>query len=102
VTTTLATSTKSGSTTTASGSSASASATGKVQYGRSRSLFYSEILLNKLPAGVNIAGFDFGCGTDGSDNITDVYPPLSALGGPDGVSSAKRLAKGHPSALRTE
>lgn len=36
-------------------------------------------------AGVNIAGFDFGCGTDGSDNVTDVYPPLTALGGPDGA-----------------
>lgn len=34
---------------------------------------------------MNIAGFDFGCLTDGSDNITDVYPPLSALGGPDGA-----------------
>lgn len=62
-TTTLVTST-----TTASGSSASASSTGKVKY-----------------AGVNIAGFDFGCGTDGSDLLTDVVPPLSSLGGPDGA-----------------
>jgi len=37
-------------------------------------------------AGVNIAGFDFGCTTDGSCNLTDVYPPLASLGGPDGAS----------------
>ncbi|KAI1424106.1 glycoside hydrolase family 5 protein [Xylaria sp. FL1777] len=35
--------------------------------------------------GVNIAGFDFGCGTDGTCVTTKVYPPLSALGGPDGA-----------------
>ncbi|GAW17020.1 hypothetical protein ANO14919_064690 [Xylariales sp. No.14919] len=34
--------------------------------------------------GVNIAGFDFGCATDGTCVTTKVYPPLSALGGPDG------------------
>ena len=39
---------------------------------------------------MNIAGFDFGCGTDGSDNITAAYPPLSALGGPDGAVSLSR------------
>lgn len=94
MTTTLVTSTsKSGSTTTSSGSSASASATGKVKYGTSRLLFNRWILLKELSAGVNIAGFDFGCTTDGSDNITDVDPPLSALGGPDGVSPSSFLDK---------
>ncbi|KAI0912246.1 glycoside hydrolase family 5 protein [Ustulina deusta] len=34
--------------------------------------------------GVNIAGFDFGCATDGTCVTTKVYPPLAALGGPDG------------------
>ncbi|KAI1129150.1 glycoside hydrolase family 5 protein [Nemania abortiva] len=34
--------------------------------------------------GVNIAGFDFGCATDGTCVTTKVYPPVSALGGPDG------------------
>ncbi|KAI1355153.1 glycoside hydrolase family 5 protein [Xylaria sp. FL0043] len=34
--------------------------------------------------GVNIAGFDFGCGTDGTCDTSKVVPPLSALGGPDG------------------
>jgi len=38
---------------------------------------------NAQYAGVNIAGFDFGCGTDGTCNISSVYP---AIGGnyPDG------------------
>jgi len=35
---------------------------------------------------VNIAGFDFGCTTDGSCNISQIYPPLASLGGPDGAS----------------
>jgi len=36
-------------------------------------------------AGVNIAGFDFGCGTDGSQTLLNVDPPLSSLGGGDGA-----------------
>ncbi|KAH7921564.1 glycoside hydrolase family 5 protein [Leucogyrophana mollusca] len=36
-------------------------------------------------AGVNIAGFDFGCGTDGTCDITQVTPPLLQLGGSDGL-----------------
>jgi endoglucanase len=43
-------------------------------------------LLISHPAGVNIAGFDFGCTTDGSCDITKAVPPLSSLGGPDGAS----------------
>ncbi|KAI1179783.1 glycoside hydrolase family 5 protein [Nemania sp. FL0916] len=35
--------------------------------------------------GVNIAGFDFGCGTDGTCTTTKIYPPLTSLGGPDGA-----------------
>ena len=42
---------------------------------------------------MNIAGFDFGCGTDGSDNLTDVYPPLTALGGPDGAGQMSHFVK---------
>ncbi|CAJ2502783.1 Uu.00g101770.m01.CDS01 [Anthostomella pinea] len=34
--------------------------------------------------GVNIAGFDFGCATTGTCNTSAIYPPLPALGGPDG------------------
>ncbi|EGO03449.1 glycoside hydrolase family 5 protein [Serpula lacrymans var. lacrymans S7.3] len=36
-------------------------------------------------AGVNIAGFDFGCGTDGTCDITQADPPLTQLGGSDGL-----------------
>ncbi|KAG4426516.1 Endoglucanase EG-II [Cadophora malorum] len=54
--------------TSATTSAPSASATSKVKY-----------------AGVNIAGFDFGCLTDGSQTLTSVRPPLSSLGGPDGL-----------------
>jgi len=34
-------------------------------------------------AGVNIAGFDFGCGTDGTCNTTQAYPPIGGTF-PDG------------------
>jgi endoglucanase len=40
---------------------------------------------------VNIAGFDFGCGTDGSDNLADVTPPLSSLGGADGAAQMQHF-----------
>ncbi|KAI3326244.1 glycoside hydrolase family 5 protein [Xylariaceae sp. AK1471] len=43
--------------------------------------------------GVNIAGFDFGCATDGTCVTTKVYPPLSALGGPDGAGQMSHFAK---------
>ena len=36
-------------------------------------------------AGVNIAGFDFGCGTDGTCNIAQVVAPLAQQKGPDGA-----------------
>jgi endoglucanase len=42
-------------------------------------------------AGVNIAGFDFGCTTDGSQNVTNVYPALQSLGGPDGAGQMKHF-----------
>lgn len=44
-------------------------------------------------AGVNIAGFDFGCQTDGSQNISNAYPPVKALGGPDGAAQMQHFAK---------
>lgn len=34
--------------------------------------------------GTNIAGFDFGCGTDGTCDISKAVPALTALNGPDG------------------
>ncbi|KAJ6549926.1 endoglucanase [Mycena capillaripes] len=34
--------------------------------------------------GVNIAGFDFGCGTDGTCVVSQAFPPLSQYGGADG------------------
>ncbi|TVY82694.1 Endoglucanase EG-II [Lachnellula suecica] len=58
---------------------------------RSRSL--DENLANVCAAGVNIAGFDFGVGTDGSQNVTNVYPPLQALGGPDGAGQMSHFVK---------
>ncbi|KAF8313042.1 cellulase-domain-containing protein [Clavulina sp. PMI_390] len=78
-TTTKASSTSGSATTTATGaacSTAPASA-GKVAY-----------------AGVNIAGFDFGCGTDGTCVITGTsgtYPPLASLGNPDGIGQMQHF-----------
>ncbi|KAI0189218.1 glycoside hydrolase family 5 protein [Xylaria flabelliformis] len=43
--------------------------------------------------GVNIAGFDFGCGTDGTCVTTKVVPPLSTLGGPDGAGQMSHFAQ---------
>ncbi len=42
-------------------------------------------------AGVNIAGFDFGCGTDGTCVPKNVYPPLSSLGGNDGAGQMQHF-----------
>jgi endoglucanase len=42
---------------------------------------------------VNIAGFDFGCLTDGSQNISKVYSPVRALNGPDGEAQMQHFAK---------
>lgn len=43
-------------------------------------------------AGVNIAGFDFGCGyTNGSYYPNSVYAPLAALGHPDGVGQMQHF-----------
>ncbi|KZT28040.1 glycoside hydrolase family 5 protein [Neolentinus lepideus HHB14362 ss-1] len=36
-------------------------------------------------AGVNIAGFDFGCGTDGTCTVSGAYPPLAQYYGADGI-----------------
>jgi endoglucanase len=44
-------------------------------------------------AGVNIAGFDFGCGTDGTCNITDTYPPLVQYTGIDGAGQMQHFVK---------
>ncbi|KAF4625619.1 hypothetical protein G7Y89_g12550 [Cudoniella acicularis] len=42
-------------------------------------------------AGVNLAGFDFGCNTDGSQNLTNVYGPVSP--GPDGAGQMAHFVK---------
>ena len=59
------------------------------------SIHYSEraILTHKSPAGINIAGFDFGCGTDGTCNLIDTDPPLSSLGGPDGAGQMNHFVQ---------
>ncbi|KAG4435874.1 Endoglucanase EG-II [Cadophora sp. M221] len=49
--------------------------------------------LSNRKTGVNIAGFDFGCLTDGSQNTANVYPPLSSLGGPDGIGQMTHFIK---------
>ncbi|KAF5326770.1 hypothetical protein D9619_004471 [Psilocybe cf. subviscida] len=43
--------------------------------------------------GVNIAGFDFGCGTDGTCDTTKAVPPLSQYGGPDGAGQMQHFVK---------
>ncbi|KAH0834839.1 hypothetical protein J3R83DRAFT_10459 [Lanmaoa asiatica] len=50
-------------------------------------------------AGVNIAGFDFGCGTDGTCNITQACPPLTQLGCADGLGQMQHfiIGQGGPS-----
>jgi beta-glucosidase/6-phospho-beta-glucosidase/beta-galactosidase len=42
---------------------------------------------------VNVAGFHFGCVTDGSQNISKAYPPVKALGGPDGAAQMQHFVK---------
>ncbi|KAH8811858.1 glycoside hydrolase family 5 protein [Xylogone sp. PMI_703] len=42
-------------------------------------------------AGVNIAGFDFGCTTDGRCDTTKTVPPLSNLRGPDGIGQMQHF-----------
>ncbi|KAI1332561.1 glycoside hydrolase family 5 protein [Xylariaceae sp. FL0255] len=43
--------------------------------------------------GVNIAGFDFGCGTDGTCVTSQVDPPLQSLGGADGAGQMSHFTK---------
>lgn len=46
-------------------------------------------------AGVNIAGFDFGCGTDGTCNTSKIYPPVKNFppdnNHPDGAGQMKHF-----------
>ena len=46
-------------------------------------------------AGVNIAGFDFGCGTDGTCNTAKVYPPVTNIppyyNNPDGAGQMQHF-----------
>lgn len=42
-------------------------------------------------AGVNIAGFDFGCGTDGTCVISEVVPPVYQLSGVDGLGQMQHF-----------
>ena len=44
-------------------------------------------------AGVNIAGFDFGCGTDGTCNPTGAWPPLTQYYGMDGAGQMQHFVK---------
>ncbi|KAK3332392.1 glycoside hydrolase family 5 protein [Cercophora scortea] len=46
-----------------------------------------------LLIGVNIAGFDFGCSIHGSCHLSQVTPPLTSLGGVDGVGQMRHFAK---------
>ncbi|KAK3370458.1 glycoside hydrolase family 5 protein [Podospora didyma] len=43
--------------------------------------------------GVNIAGFDFGCSIQGACDVTRISPPLSNLGGADGVGQMQHFYK---------
>ncbi|KAG1859185.1 glycoside hydrolase family 5 protein [Suillus tomentosus] len=42
-------------------------------------------------AGLNIAGFDFGCGTDGTCIISEVVPPVYQLSGVDGLGQMQHF-----------
>ncbi|CAD6577115.1 MAG: Endoglucanase EG-II [Alectoria sarmentosa] len=44
-------------------------------------------------AGVNIAGFDFGCATDGTCTLPSVDPPLSQYGSNDGAAQMAHFTK---------
>ncbi|KIK39793.1 glycoside hydrolase family 5 protein [Suillus luteus UH-Slu-Lm8-n1] len=44
-------------------------------------------------AGVNIAGFDFGCGTDGTCIISQAVPPVYQLSGVDGLGQMQHFVK---------
>ena len=59
------------------------------------SIHYSkpQISLRQHTAGINIAGFDFGCGTDGTCNLKQTDPPLLSLGGADGAGQMKHFVQ---------
>jgi endoglucanase len=44
-------------------------------------------------AGVNVAGFDFGCGIDGTCDTTSALPPLSQYNGQDGVGQMNHFVR---------
>ncbi|EJF63845.1 endoglucanase [Dichomitus squalens LYAD-421 SS1] len=44
-------------------------------------------------AGVNIAGFDFGCGTDGTCNASGAWPPLTQYYGADGAGQMQHFVE---------
>ncbi|KAI0058138.1 endo-beta-1,4-glucanase [Artomyces pyxidatus] len=44
-------------------------------------------------AGVNIAGFDFGCGTDGTCTVAGAWPPLAQYYGYDGAGQMKHFVQ---------
>ncbi|KIK55052.1 glycoside hydrolase family 5 protein [Collybiopsis luxurians FD-317 M1] len=49
---------------------------------------------NKLKyAGVNIAGFDFGCGSDGTCNVSGAWPPLTQYYGMDGAGQMQHFTQ---------
>ncbi|KJA16684.1 glycoside hydrolase family 5 protein [Hypholoma sublateritium FD-334 SS-4] len=43
--------------------------------------------------GINIAGFDFGCGTDGTCKAAAAWPPLTQFYGNDGAGQIKHFVK---------
>ncbi|PVH89393.1 glycoside hydrolase family 5 protein [Cadophora sp. DSE1049] len=66
----------------------SASVTGKVKYEENNPTHR-----HCTTAGVNIAGFDFGCLTNGAQTLSSVQPPLSSLGGPDGLGQISHFIR---------
>lgn len=40
---------------------------------------------------MNIAGFDFGCTTDGACDLSQMYIPLASQGGPDGIGQMQHF-----------
>jgi endoglucanase len=44
-------------------------------------------------AGINIAGFDFGCFAEGSCDLSRTVMPVAALDGPDGIGKIQHFVK---------
>ncbi len=79
--------------TTTTSSAVATATTGRVQYGNDLYILDTRRPLTECTAGINIAGFDFGCGTDGTCDISKAYPPLTSLGGPDGAGQMSHFVR---------